>query len=88
MLKFEGKFKEGQRIRAYDYNPEKMPEGTHVYAEGVIEKVLGAPQYAYQITCDVCTHMKRTGEPMLVPMEIDSNEFDERIMLAEKQPAD
>lgn len=88
MLKFEGKFEKGQRIRAYDYDPKKMPGGTHVYVEGVIEKVIGPPFNAYQITCDVCTHMDRVGEVCLIPLEIDSHEFDQRIILADTQPED
>lgn len=81
MLKYEGKFEIGQRIRAYDYNPDDMDEGTHVYVEGVIEKILDEPWRGYLITVDVCTHMGRTGQPVLVPMERDRHEFDNRVML-------
>jgi hypothetical protein len=83
MLKYEGMFQVGQRIRAYDYDPSEMPEGTEVYVEGVVDKIVTRPWKGYQVTCDLCTHMGREGLVIIVPMERNSNEFEQRIVLAE-----
>lgn len=85
MLKFEDKFTVGEKIRAYDYNPKRMPEGTHVYFDGVITGFMdfnggwSGSVPAYKTNCYHCTHMKRAGEVAPAPLEIYSNEFDDRV---------
>lgn len=80
-LKFEGKFSVGQKIRAYDYNPEEI-DGNEVFAEGEILSIVTEPFFAYKIRCTLCTGYGREGKEIHIPMERATAEFDGRIILS------
>lgn len=71
----------GQRLRAYDYNPENM-DGVEVYCEGVILERIEAPFLGWLITCDNCTGNYRVGKTLTIPQHIASHEFDGRVIPA------
>lgn len=80
MLKYQGLFEVGQRIRAYDYSPDEVG-GRHVFSQGVITEIVEFPYLAYRIKCEQCTYSGRTGKTLEIPMEKSSHEFDNRIIL-------
>jgi len=79
LLKFEGLFDVGQKIRAYDYNPDDV-SGREIYAEGEIVSIEEFPIKSYRILCEVCTGPNRESKYIYIPMEISSSEFDSRIV--------
>jgi hypothetical protein len=88
-LKYEGKFKVGDRIRAFDFKPR--PERySDPYMEGVvtgstIEPRMGnAKVYVIHVDRDSMATDKHTrvGDVGYVPMEIAYDEFDGRVALA------
>lgn len=86
MLKYEGKFKGGDTIRAYDFEP--MKGRLDSYIEGVvtgtkaIPEMGGARVYTIAITKDMptTTHRDRTGDEGYVPMEVAFGEYEGRVV--------
>lgn len=68
----------GQRIRAYDYDPEltQIP----VFAEGEVVRHVQSPLAGIEIRCDHCTHYGREGTLFVVPYDKISAEFLGRII--------
>lgn len=85
LLKFEGKFKEGDYIRAYDFKPIRGREDS--YIEGTVVEVLTdmkmPPYKAYKIKVEKSVGAGERfpvgeNEHSFVPMET-SNDFDQRV---------
>jgi hypothetical protein len=79
MLKFEGLFEVGQKIRAYDYDPVYTGDDP-MYLEGEVLGIDKVPYLSYRVKVDTCTGYGRQGKEIFVPMEISSHEFDGRII--------
>ncbi len=85
MLKFEGKFKVGDRIKAYDFHPACDNAG---YIEGTITKVGMVPHAGYKaftinIENDSDSYVgPRVGDEGYIPMEVAIMEWDGRIVAA------
>ena len=82
-LKFEGKFKVGDVIRAYDFKP--MKGRSEVYIQGKIIKagsmIQGAKVYEIKIANDSGeTSGGRVGDIGYVPMQVSMMEYDDRIV--------
>ena len=82
-LKYEGKFKVGDVVRAYDFKP--MKDRKNVYVQGKIVKagtmVQGAKVYEVKIENDSGkTSGRRTGDIAYVPMQVSMFEYDGRIV--------
>lgn len=77
----ETEFKPGQRIRAYDYNPDDIG-GIGVFLEGEVQEITSTPFLAYVVHCDNCTGYGRVGKIIHVPIVIASFEFKGRIIAA------
>lgn len=95
MLKFEDKFKVGDTIRAYDFNP--IEGRRDCFVEGVVTEANmkcnndgwgGFAAYVIDCTVDSWdedgkSSHSRVGETIFVPMEVDMFEYDGRIALVE-----
>lgn len=84
MLKFEGKFSVGDRIRAYDFEPRVgVPDR---FVEGVITEVgndfNGVAGYVVKVDVD-SVFTKNPREEIIAPYECLFMEFDGRIVSAE-----
>jgi hypothetical protein len=82
-LKYEGKFKVGDVVRAYDFKP--MTDRKNVYVQGKIVKagtmVQGAKVYEVKIENDSGkTSGRRIGDIAYVPMQVSMFEYDGRIV--------
>lgn len=86
MLKYEGMFAVGERVRAYDFEPrEGLPEN---YIEGVVSRVLPAMNNETGFACYVVVPYKdsvfvknsRVGEDVYVPFEVCFLEYENRIV--------
>jgi len=82
-LKYEGKFKVGDVVRAYDFKP--MKDRKNVYVQGKIVKagtmVQGAKVYEVKIENDSGkTSGRRIGDIAYVPMQVSMFEYDGRIV--------
>lgn len=85
MLKFEGKFKVGDVIKAYDFEP--LPDREDRYAVGTIlhdsDTHLASGARGYLIRCTEDTlfdgEYTRVGDTVFVPFEVSLLEFDTRI---------
>ena len=80
MLKFEGKFAVGNRVRAYDFKPSSdRPEQ---FVEGVITAIdNGFGGYVVKVETD-SVFTKNPRPEVIVPFEVFFMEFDNRISLA------
>lgn len=80
MLKFEGKFVVGNRVRAYDFKPSSdRPEQ---FVEGVITSIdNGFGGYVVKVETD-SVFTKNPRPEVIVPFEVFFMEFDNRISLA------
>jgi hypothetical protein len=83
-LKYENKFKVGQRIRSYDW--ETIPGRKPCFVEGEIVEINpeGLPFKAYKILRDRRVFDGREvdhqiGKPVYVPMEVMFGEFTDRV---------
>lgn len=89
MLKFEDKFTEGQKIRAYDFEPSS--DRPDMYIEGIIINAGTIPgegglkAYEIEVTFDSSSHVEsfsnRVGDRMYIPFEVSLFEYDERIQI-------
>jgi len=84
MLKFEGKFELGQRIKAFHFMP--MSDRDDQYVIGTIfddDAISDEGARGYRIDVEVDTLSSRlVGTPVFIPFQISTLEFDERITLA------
>ena len=82
MLKYEGKFSIGTRIRSYDFEP--MSDRPDMYVEGRITRISDEFHFlAYVIECDYDSRPgehTRVGVEVFVPMEVSLTEFPGRVL--------
>jgi hypothetical protein len=77
-LMYEGLFNTGDLIRAYDYDPSI--EGSFAsHLDGVVTGEVDTPFQAYVVQCTDCALGRRKGNQVLVPMELNTCEFENRI---------
>ena len=85
-LKFEGKFKESECIRAYDFQP--LSGRPDCFVEGVIERISEERGYkAFVIKCNKDVYCgepqsgvhSRVGREVFIPMEVGSSDYDHRV---------
>jgi len=86
MLKFEGKFQEGEIIRSYDYEPHDDEKACYVQGTitNVTDNAFDQGYKAYMIHVDVDTlsdKRSRVGMEVAVPMQISLSEWDGRVTL-------
>jgi len=80
MLRFENKFKVGQKIKAYDF--KSMTGRPDRFIIGKIEEItdkVGYKAYVTRVTFDVDDH--RVGQLSYIPMGVSMMEYNERIQL-------
>lgn len=87
MSSFENKVEIGQRVRAFDFQP--MEGRRDCYVEGRVTGISIEHGFkAFVVRCDVdslygsegVSH-SRVGQAILVPMEVDFMEYDNRIVV-------
>jgi hypothetical protein len=96
-LKYENSFKTGDTIRSYDFPP--LAGRRDCYVEGVVTAVDmecnndgwgGYAAYVIEVTADSWDEpgkdnrgSTRVGKTVFVPMEVDFQEYDGRVVLVE-----